>query len=106
MLENKADEHMIEAAGPVRQLVDVALPEAHIGQLRVHGHPPGRIEGRFRYVHAVETGTGAGPGQGDGLGTDAATGLQHPAAGRVGSITMQQFGQRAGLVGQPAGFFF
>ena len=49
--------------------------------------------------------TGASFGEDDGLGTDAAAGLEHVAAGRKSGVGMEEFGQCAGLILEPRIFF-
>src|SRR5262245_48157662 len=98
VLEQEADEHVVEGLAREGQGQDVGLLEAHVAEARgldlrlrrgqrirrdIDGH-----EARFRAVARER----------DGLSADAAAGLEHQAAGWIARVRVQQVGHRVGLV--------
>jgi hypothetical protein len=100
VLEDEADEDMVERPLGERQRVQVGLPELdarHAGALRV---PPRLVEGSGRHVDRHDARARAAPGQRDGLRAHATPGLEHGAARRIGRLRVQQLDERARLVAQ------
>ena len=83
VLEDEADEHVVERLGRERQVEDVRLPELDVGQPGGSSTLPAGLGDRLGgHVDGDEVGVRAAPGQGDRLGADAAPRLQHAAPGR------------------------
>jgi hypothetical protein len=100
VLQDEADEDVVEAAVGEGQGEDVRLPELDVGQPRKVG-PALSLGERVRvHVDRHESCTGALPGQGERLGTDAAAHFEDDAPGGVSGVGVQQPDQRAGLIMQ------
>jgi len=100
VLENEADEDMIER--PLRERISAEIPPAD-GHVAKRGGPDHRTGLRHRVradVHAEDAGIGAAPCELHGLRADAAAGFQDQAAVVEAGVVMKQLGQRRRLVAQ------
>jgi hypothetical protein len=100
MLEDEANENVIEGCLGEGEREDVDLPELDVRKSR--GFGPSR---RFRErvccdIHRRKPGSRAPLGKRDRLGADAASSLQHRASRRVPGVGVQQFDQRSRLIPQ------
>jgi hypothetical protein len=98
VLENEADENMVERLGREGQSEDVGLPELHVGESGGVGPPLGFGERVCGEINRHESSIWAAPGERDRLGADAASGFEHEAPARVCGVGVQQLDQRSGLI--------
>jgi hypothetical protein len=101
VLEQEADEDVVEGLVLEGQAVDVRLLEGHVGETGVR-HPAARLgEGGLRDVHRDDASAGAACGEMDRLRADAAAGLEHAVPGREGDAVVEEGGKGVRLVGEP-----
>ena len=100
MLEDEADEGVIERRPLERQGEKVGLDETDVRQPGIGDPPPGEADGAGRDVHGHETRFRAAAGEGDGLGADATADLEDDAPRWVHGPRVEQFDKRAGLIVQ------
>jgi hypothetical protein len=93
VLQDEADEGVIEARRREGEVEDVGMPEGHIGEARRPHPPPRGRQRRLGDVDGGEGGPGAVAGQDDRLGPDPAAHLEHLAARRIDRIGVEQLGQ-------------
>lgn len=89
VLQDEADEDVVEGLGAEGQGEDVRLPEPHVGESRPVGPSPGFGERVRGDVDRGEPSVRASLRQGDRLSPDAAPGLEHRAPGWVGGVGVQ-----------------
>lgn len=90
MLQDEADEQVVERLRFERETENVGLPEGHIGQSGGFGFCPCFRDRGFGNVDRRDQRFRAVPGQGDGLRADAAAGFQHAASRRISGVGMEQ----------------
>jgi len=98
MLQNEADEEVVEGFFPEGEAEDVPLEDPDVSEarsrhppLRPRGGGPGDLEGD-------DPGPGAIFCEGEGLGADAAARLQDEGARRVGGVGVEEVDEGGGLV--------
>jgi hypothetical protein len=100
VLEQEADEDVVEGRVLEGQAVDVRPLEGHVGETGVRHAAACLRERRIRDVHRDDAGAGAVRGEVHRLGTHAAAGLEDAFAGREGDAVVEQGGEGVRLVGE------
>ena len=103
MLQDEADEHVIELRGSKGQLEDVRRQKHDVPKTCIAHGGPCPLQRRVGSVDAGEVRGWAATRELDGLCTDAAAGLEHAFAGSVSGVVVKQLGQCCRLVGESAG---
>lgn len=96
MLQDEANEDVVERLGVERQSEDVRMPESHIGQSSRVGNLPGLGDRLIGDIDRHELRVGAPLGQRDRLGADATPNLEHQASATVFGVGVQQVDQGSG----------
>ncbi len=101
VLQDEADEDMVEGPDVEGQPKDVRLLHLHVAEPCLVDPAPGLLDRPRRSVDRGEHRPGAASCQVNRLGTHTAAGLQHPVPVGVRRTGVQQVGQDVRLVPQP-----
>ena len=98
VLQDEANEDVIERFVLERRGEDVGAPELHVGQLRCSYLGTRFLERSSGNVNRHDSRAEAVPGKSDRLRTDSASHFEHAAASRVGDVGVKQIDERSSLI--------